>query len=222
MAGETIKSSAVCLSINPWSKTSHIVQWLTPTGRIVTVVKGAERPKSFFLGQYDLNYTCEILYYARAKGEVHALREAYPLNRRDALREDYRSLALAGYYRLLIGETAPMGSDAAEFYDLLETSINRLLCGACPHLAQLLEFEVKLLKLMGLGLEISEEGGELGLRGERRIPVSAEVAAALKNPLSVSDEKLLIDSARVIGVYYAFHVGLSSDIRRSTLALISK
>ena len=96
MAGETVKAEAVCLRIVPWSRTSHIVQWLTPTGKVTTVVKGAVRPKSFFLGQYDLNYTCEIVYYARGKGELHALRECTPLVFREGLRGDSRALALAG------------------------------------------------------------------------------------------------------------------------------
>ena len=35
MAGETVKAEAVCLRIVPWSRTSHIVQWLTPTGKVI-------------------------------------------------------------------------------------------------------------------------------------------------------------------------------------------
>ena len=76
MAGETTKTEAICLRISPWSTTSHIVTWLTPVGVVATSVKGAVRPKSAFLGQYDLFYTCELIYYARTKGELHAIREA--------------------------------------------------------------------------------------------------------------------------------------------------
>ena len=36
MAGETVKTAAVCLRIVPWSRTSHIVQWLTPAGKVTT------------------------------------------------------------------------------------------------------------------------------------------------------------------------------------------
>ena len=46
MAGETTKTEAVCLDIRPWSRTSHIVRWMTPDGPVTTVVKGAVRPKS--------------------------------------------------------------------------------------------------------------------------------------------------------------------------------
>ena len=43
MAGETIKTEAICLDIRPWSRTSHVVSWLTPMGKVATVVKGAVR-----------------------------------------------------------------------------------------------------------------------------------------------------------------------------------
>ncbi|MCL2104026.1 MAG: recombination protein O N-terminal domain-containing protein, partial [Kiritimatiellaeota bacterium] len=84
-----IKTEAVALQIRPWSKTSHIVTWLTPGhGCVVTAVKGACRPKSAFLGQYDLFYTCELLFYRRERGGIHAIRECTPLRRRDPLRDD--------------------------------------------------------------------------------------------------------------------------------------
>ena len=113
MAGETVKTEATCLRINPWSRTSHVVSWLTPSGRVATLVKGAVRPKSAFLGQYDLNYTCGIVYYARAHGEAHALRECFPLERRDDLRGDYAALAVASYFRALADELAPRARTAA-------------------------------------------------------------------------------------------------------------
>ena len=123
MAGETIRTEAVCLDIRPWSRTSHIVTWLTPVGKVATVVKGAVRPKSAFLGQYDLNYTCDILYYARAKGELHALRDCVPLDLRESLRGNYRALALAGYFRQLVSELAPSGPDCRPWYELLSSSL---------------------------------------------------------------------------------------------------
>ena len=79
MAGEIIKTTGTVLAIHPWSRTSHVVAWLTPDhGVVSTLVKGAVRAKSAFLGQYDLFYTCDLLYYARASGDLHALREVTP------------------------------------------------------------------------------------------------------------------------------------------------
>ena len=192
MAGETVKSEAICLAIHPWSQTSHIVTWLTPQGKVGTVVRGAVRPKSFFLGQYDLNYTCEILYYGRARGDLHALRDCVPLNRRDALRDDYRALALAA--------RAP----------------------DVPLVPRLLRFELDVLHLQGLSPEIEAESGVFQLRGERTIPVSRAVAAYLRHPTAdVENPRIPLDAARVIGVFYQFHLDCASDVRRTVLALIS-
>lgn len=223
MAGETIKSEAICLSIIPWSKTSHVVAWLTPHGKITTVVKGAVRPKSAFLGQYDLNYTCEILYYARAKGDLHALRECVPIERRDELRDDYRSLAFAGYVRYLIERLVPQGPEAEEWYELLSRTLGALPSEPSSLLPKFLSFELEVLHLLGLEPEIEAESGGFFLRGERSIPVSKEVADYLRHPRKKSENlQIPLDAARVIGVFYQFHVDLPVEVRRTTLGLITR
>jgi recombinational DNA repair protein (RecF pathway) len=234
MAGETVRTEAICLSIHPWSKTSHVVTWLTPRGRVGTVVKGAVRPKSFFLGQYDLNYTCDVLYYARARGELHALRECAPENRRDALRDDFRALALAGHFRRLAFDYAPAGEECAAWYGRLEAALDALArhaasaaAGRAPklvaswRLAQLLRFELDVLHLLGLSPEIEAEAGLFRLRGERAIPVSDAVAAYLRRP-TVDEASLAVaqDAARVLGVFYQFHLDASLDARRAVLSLL--
>ena len=223
MAGETVKSEAICLSVRPWSQTSHVVAWLTPRGKVGTVVKGAVRPKSFFLGQYDLNYTCEILYYGRARGDLHALRDGVPLSRRDDLRADYRALVLAGYFRRLAADYAPTGPDCGAWYGLLSDALDALAGGGAPDVGRLLRFELDALHLLGLAPEIEAASGVFQLRGERTIPVSRAVAAYLRNPGQNScDPQIPLDAARVIGVFYHFHLDCAPDVRRTVLALISK
>ena len=246
MAGETIKTEAICLDVRPWSRTSHVVSWLTPNGKVTTVVKGAVRPKSLFLGQYDLNYACEILYYARAKGELHALRECVPVERHDELRGDYRKLALAGYFRRLVAELAPQGEECEAWYGLLRRGIADL----SPKTEDLVKFELKVLELSGLkpdfsgydkGAEwspFSVEAGAFGSGEGRCIRVSREVAEYLacmagagrprppgcQGNLSVSrkNSQIPLDAARVIGVFYQFHLDCASDVRRTVLGLIDK
>ena len=70
------KTKAIVLRITPYSKTSQIVSWITPDhGRLTTLVKGACRPKSAFLGQYDLFYTCEVIFYKNDRHTVHIMKE---------------------------------------------------------------------------------------------------------------------------------------------------
>lgn len=221
-AGETAKSTAICIAVHPWSRTSHVVRWLTPDGPVTTVVKGAMRPKSAFLGQYDLNYTCEIVYYLRAQGEVHALRECVPLNLREDLRGDFRLLALADYFRRQIIDNAPCGPEAAEWYDLAERSLTGLISSPAPNLAKLVAFELEVLHLAGLSPEMEADEGVFSLRGERKISVSAEVAKTIRDPLSEKNPQILVDAARVIGVFYTFHLDCAPQARRIVLQLISK
>ncbi len=221
MAGETIKTHAICLRITPWSQTSHIVHWLTPQGKVSTVVKGAVRAKSAFLGQYDLNYTCEILYYARAKGELHALRECVPLNLRSELRTNYKALVTADYFRAQVGELCPTGPDAGDWYELLAQSLTKLCTAPCDYLKSLLAFELSALNLAGLSPELEAESGAFSLRGERRMPVSPEVIDCLRAVENEKNSKILLDAIRVIGVFYTFHLDCPLEPRRAVLKLIS-
>lgn len=227
MAGEIVKSDAVCLAIRAWSRTSHVTAWLTGLGRVTTVVKGATRPKSAFLGQYDLNYTCEILYYARAKGELHALRECTPLKTREPLRGDYRALVLAERFRALAADLAPSGPESAEWLELLERSLDRLtaLAALAPldaetAIQELLTYELAALRLAGLAPELN--AGALELRGERSLVVEPATLECLKDPRREKNLKILLDAARVIGVYYTIHLDASAAERRMLLNLISK
>ena len=230
MAGETIKSEAICLDIRPWSRTSHVVSWLTPMGKVATVVKGAVRAKSQFLGQYDFNYTCDIVYYARAKGELHALRESVPVELREELREDYRKLALAGYFRRLVAELAPMGEECRAWYGLLRRTLEDLR----PKTEDLVQFELEVLRLSGLAPDFSKfdrnaewsafsiETGAFGAGEGRCIRVSRDVAEYLANGArNAKNLQTPLDAARVIGVFYQFHLDCASDVRRTVLGMIS-
>ena len=245
MAGETVKTEALCLDIRPWSQTSHVVNWLTDFGTVATVVKGAERPKGAFLGAYDLNYTCEIIYYARASGELHALRECTPLNRRDALRGCYRTLALAGYFRSLAIQTAPRGPEGRQWLRLLSDALDDLArdAAAFPRdgarlLDRMIDFDLALLDLAGLtpdfsGYDSTAEWSPFSIENAAFTPgcphpvrIGREVARRLadRDGARVAGEKnmqILLDAARVIGVFYSFHLDCAPDVRRSVLAMIS-
>lgn len=217
MAGETTKTEAICLRISPWSTTSHIVTWLTPSGVVSTAVKGAVRPKSAFLGQYDLNYTCEIVYYLRAHGDLHALRECTPLELREGLRNDYRSLVMAEHFRSVAGELAPSGPDAAEWAELLAGGLDRLAEGRGGLLAEMLRFETAALRLAGLSPEIEALDGAFSLRGERKMPIPRAVAECIRNPEAEKNREILLDAARAIGVFYTFHLESAPETRRAAL-----
>lgn len=150
-----VKTQAIALKIRPWSHTSHVVTWLTPDhGRTLTSVKGACRPKSAFLGQYDIGYTCELLFYARDRGGLHAIRECTPANIREPLRVDWRAGVAASYFCDLVAAVSVPMQEAQALFDLLNRSLDNL-CDRMPGTGHLLAFEIALLDRLGILPDLS-------------------------------------------------------------------
>lgn len=233
MAGEIIKTQGIVLAVYPWSQTSHVVTWLTPDhGPVTTLVKGAVRAKSAFLGQYDLFYRCDLLYYARASGDLHALREVTPCRMRAHLRGDWRATALAGYAADLVRELAPPGAESSAWFEFLDAFLEPAP-GAEP-LARLIRLEMDLLGLAGLSPDFSGldpaapwtpfalDRGRCG-SGERMVRISPRTVAALRRPDAPdvrTEEKK--DAARFLGVFLSYHIERPPDIRRSLVSLIQE
>lgn len=144
------KTEAIVLRWYPVSETSRVVSWLTPDGgRIATMVKGSQRPKSAFLGQYDLFHTCELLYYTRERETLPIARECAPLKPRDALRTDWRACAIASYLAGLIGRITPQDAAHPELYRLLDEALDDLAAGG-GSAPVLFWYELRLMGSLGL------------------------------------------------------------------------
>ncbi len=143
------RTQAIVLRTAPVSNTSRAVIWLSESGaRITTLIKGALRPKSFFLGQFDLFYTCELLYYMRERRGLHPVRECYPLNMRTRLRSDWQAAAAASWLADLSGQVSFSDTPHSGLFKLLEQGLDHLEArGAAPEL--LFWFEIRLLTLLG-------------------------------------------------------------------------
>ena len=234
MAGETTRTTGIALAIRPWSQTSHVVSWLTPDAGVVsTVVKGAVRPKSAFLGQYDLFYECELVYYVRERGDAHAIREVSPLKLREGLRGRWRETALAGYAAGLAMRLAPSSGEAQGWYRLLDSLYDRLCAGTEVLDSELLSLEMEALRLAGLAPDMSgfdphQEWQpfaiDLGRYGEgnRTARLSRGAAAALRAPFAENSRNFVLDALRFVGVFYAFHLDLPADVRRSVVQMAAK
>ena len=144
------KTEAIALRVTGFSNTSLMVAWLTPEGRrLVTSAKGALRPRSPFLGQVDLHYTCEVLYYARGgRGGAHVLRECTPLDTRAALRSNWRAALGASYATDLVDHVAASAPPTPALHALLRATLDRLASRG-ESAATLLAFETRLLAALG-------------------------------------------------------------------------
>ena len=228
MAGETRKTTGVVVAIRPWSRTSHVVTWLTPdAGTVATVVKGAVRPKSAFLGQYDLFYTCEIVYYVGGRGELRPLREASALSRRDGLRGRWRETALAGYAAELVRELVPAGAESRDWFSFLERFLDSLAEGCRDALAAFVRLERGVLRRAGLNPDFSGASGpgwidfsiERGAVGEggRMVRIAPETMRYLEAPRDGAERETVRDAIRFLGLFIAYHLDLPADMRRQAL-----
>lgn len=156
-----IKTEAIALNIRPYSESSQIVGWLTPDhGRIATIVKGAQRPRNIFLGQYDLFYTCELVFYLRQFQGLHIVKECFPLKHRGAFRTYWPGTACASYFCGLAAKITPMYAPQPNLYKLLEAALDFFSSARRPPgrpgrerpalEAGLYWFELKLLGALGL------------------------------------------------------------------------
>src|SRR3989339_424673 len=149
------KTKAIVLRITPYSKTSQIVSWITPDhGRLTTLVKGACRPKSAFLGQYDLFYTCEVIFYKNDRHTVHIMKECTPLQSRETFRGNWRAMMCASYVCDLAWRVSQENHSQPELYELIQSSINYLSKGNIK--PQFIAwFELKLMDILGMAPQIA-------------------------------------------------------------------
>ncbi len=145
-----VKTHAIVMRQAPTANTSRVVTWLTPRhGRVATMIKGALRPKSLFLGQLDLFYTCELLYYMRADREVYIARECYPVKPRPTLRHNWRACAAASYLTDLTARICPPHAPQPFLYQWLDDALDEFdHHGTAP--GHVFWLELKLLEHLGL------------------------------------------------------------------------
>ncbi|VGO18048.1 DNA repair protein RecO [Pontiella sulfatireligans] len=120
-----IRATAIPLAVYPYSSTSRIVHWLTRRhGKVSTLLKGALRPKSPFLGEYELFSTSELLYFAKRADSLHTGKECSMLYRRDAFRTDWRAMQTASYLTALINKTTPDEAPHPELFEFYESLLD--------------------------------------------------------------------------------------------------
>jgi DNA repair protein RecO (recombination protein O) len=119
------RATAIPLAIFPYSTTSRIVHWLTRhQGKVSTVLKGALRPKSPFLGEYELFCTSELLYYSKHAYSLHTAKECALLNNRYLFRHDWRAMQTASYLTTLVNKTTPEETPTPELFEFFETLLD--------------------------------------------------------------------------------------------------
>lgn len=145
-----IKTRGIVLRHAPHTESSRIVQWLTEDhGKLVTLAKGALRPRNEMLGQFDQLYTCEVIYYGKEKEAVYITRTVSALKPRTRFRTDWRTCLAAQYLADLTARAMPEHEPAPELFALLDDGLDELAerGWSAP---TVFCFELRLLELLGL------------------------------------------------------------------------
>ncbi len=150
-----IKTTGLVLRLDPFSKSSQIITWLTPDhGRTVTLAKGAKRIKNHLIGQYDCFYTCEFLFYQSRHSSLHILKECSPISARESFRGDWRASFTASYLCDLLSRLTPPGAPHPALFNWAENTLDFLSKHGTSETV-LNWSELKLLKLLGVAPKLS-------------------------------------------------------------------
>ncbi len=147
-----LKTDAIALRVDPFSRTSQVVSWLTrDRGRVVTLAKGAQRPRSDFRGHLDVFYTCEIVYYSPALSGLATLKECAADVSREALRLDIRASACASYMCDLVQRLTAPGAHQEGLYDFVSQTLDILCAGDTGMPLRIVHWaELRLMGLLGM------------------------------------------------------------------------
>jgi len=155
-ANPIARDTGLALRWFPVTDTSRIVVWFTlEHGKLSTLIRGSQRPKSWMLGQFDLFYTCEVLFYTRAREDLHLLRECSPLTPRAPFRTNWKACAAASFVADLLYRIPPPGAAAPDLYRLAERTLD-LMSTAPVSPVLMFWFELQLYRRLGIEPGISD------------------------------------------------------------------
>jgi len=150
------KAEGVILRTRLLTETSLIIHWLTPNlGRLVTVAKGARKPKSPFQGKLDLFYACDFSFARSKRSDLHTLREVVARDRHERLRHDLGWIQQASYAAALIEQTTEIETPLPEIHELFASLLD-FLPHHPPKPRTVFAFELKLLRELGQEPDVSE------------------------------------------------------------------
>jgi DNA repair protein RecO (recombination protein O) len=160
-----IESAAgLVVRTRPLTETSLIVHWLTPgLGRLATLAKGAQRPKSPFRGKLDLFYLADFSFRRSRASDLHTLSEVSLRDTHSALRRDLGRLRQAAYCAALVEETTERETPLPFVFDLM-LCLLRHVCGRAPEPHTIFAFELKLLDNLGMKPDLAQSRLKPGTR----------------------------------------------------------
>jgi len=173
------KTEAVVIDRRDYSNTSLIVTLFTQRfGQLSGIAKGARRPKSPFLGTFDLLNHNEILFYRHTRSSLHTLshsevKDGFP-GIRDREPRTYAGTYAAELVKAMTREDEPH----PETFDLLINTLRELSVAKDTDRV-LFQFEIKFLGTVGYQPELENCVSCRAQPRSRRIPFSVSEGGIL-------------------------------------------
>ena len=150
------KTEAVVVDHRDYSNTSLIVTFFTRNfGQLSGIAKGARRPKSPFLGTFDLLNHNEIMYYRHTRSSLHTLSHSEIKNGFTRLREQQERTYAGSYIADVVKGMTREDEPQPELFDLMINAL-RELCTADDAARVLFQFEIKFLSSVGFQPELEQ------------------------------------------------------------------
>lgn len=222
-----LKTEAIALALRPFSAHSRIVTWLSPEyGRVTTIIKGACRPKSFFLGQIDIGYRNELLFYAKDGGGLHYIRETTPLDVRYGLRTNPGAATAVGYLCWLVAQTVQPMQDASAPYEALDSSISAIAHGE-PPMRRIVSFEFKLLDALGLSPGFDDDSPAFEPRmtlspALRKALGEVQKSAIAGTPFPELPRSLMLGVRRFLAIFLAHNLEIQLKQRNIAFSMLNR
>ena len=197
-------ATGLILRTRPFTETSLIVQWLTPSfGRIATIAKGARRPKSPFRGKLDLFYEADFSFNRSRRSELHTLRELSLRETHAALRTELAYLQQASYCAALVEQTTEKETPLPAIFGLMKNFLDALP-QRMPLPRNTFAFELKLLSELGLKPDLEKTRLSAGTKEIVSGLIEADWPAIADLRASASEAKEL---RQFLHGFLIFHLG---------------
>jgi DNA repair protein RecO (recombination protein O) len=196
-------ATGMVLRTRALTETSLIVHWITPTGRLATVAKGARRPKSPFFGKLDLFFVADFSFVRSSRSELHMLREVKVRDVHAFLRQELGYLQQAAYCVRLVEQATETETPIPGIYELLLSFVDSLAGQACLP-GTVLAFELKLLTELGLQPDLTQTNLSPGAKAVARNFENSDWAGVFRLRLNPAQQSEL---GSFLGVFLQSNLG---------------
>jgi DNA repair protein RecO (recombination protein O) len=212
-------ATGMVLRTRALTETSLIVHWITPTGRLATVAKGARRPKSPFFGKLDLFFVSDFSFARSNRSELHTLREVKVRDVHAFLRQELGYLQQAAYCVRLVEQATETETPIPGIYELLLSFVDSLAGQACQP-GMVLAFELKLLTELGLQPDLTQTNLSPGAKAVARNFENSDWAGVLRLRLNPGQQSELGNFLRVFLQSNLGHVPKGRDLALNSGTLV--